>query len=482
MDVAPPPARAAPRPVFAAAPAPPPPPPLPPGVAQRATRKAMVALVIAVVVAAAFFGALTLLGPASGAFHALASAFGPKFLLPGTLVVAALTYFLASMFLMNRQERSVFTQWMRFPSRATAAPTPLLMDLPDPADVPMPGRTKKKRRMRRPGDPVPPDGEEDPGEVVDPADVMASLPADQQAEARELLKLLASCLQHLTQRGEYLSSGKLDSAIHFPCHLFFAGLCHAAADAKRWRAEIEHRVMGICLGVVFEDADHAAEFAEGYTAYLTQPNYLAIFRRGVETYERWRGGDSGAVGMLTAALDEWSRPGGAAAEVTHPVIVMFTDIVGSTEHAQTHGDAAHVKLVQAHNRIVRGAVDANGGREIKHTGDGIMAAFDDAGMAGRAALAIQQEIEIHGRADPETAMQLRIGLSLGIPIREDQDLFGTTVQLAARLCGTAEPGEVRCDAATGEAAAAAGLTANDLGDIALKGFPQPVRAMALLPS
>ena len=56
---------------------------------------------------------------------------------------------------------------------------------------------------------------------------------------------------------------------------------------------------------------------------------------------------------------------------------MFTDIVGSTEMTARLGDAAALELVRVHDALVRRGLAAHGGREVKHTGDGIMAAFDD---------------------------------------------------------------------------------------------------------
>src|SRR5690242_4023841 len=69
--------------------------------------------------------------------------------------------------------------------------------------------------------------------------------------------------------------------------------------------------------------------------------------------------------------------------------VMFTDIVGSTEMTTRLGDAAALNLVRVHDALVRRGLAANRGREIKHTGDGIMAVFDDVPGALRAAADIQ---------------------------------------------------------------------------------------------
>jgi class 3 adenylate cyclase len=70
--------------------------------------------------------------------------------------------------------------------------------------------------------------------------------------------------------------------------------------------------------------------------------------------------------------------------------VMFTDIVGSTEMTERLGDSAALELVRVHDALVRRGLEAHDGREVKHTGDGIMASFQDVANATRAAADIQR--------------------------------------------------------------------------------------------
>ena len=102
------------------------------------------------------------------------------------------------------------------------------------------------------------------------------------------------------------------------------------------------------------------------------------------------------------------------------------------------GDARAVEMVRAHDAMVRRALHDNGGREVKHTGDGIMAAFADATAAVDAARAIQRAFEAFNMASREK-LRVRIGLDAGEPVADHNDLFGATVQMAARLCQSAEP-------------------------------------------
>jgi len=93
-----------------------------------------------------------------------------------------------------------------------------------------------------------------------------------------------------------------------------------------------------------------------------------------------------------------------------------------------------MELVEVHDRIVREALASLGGREVKHTGDGIMASFFSAAAAIKCAARIQRDIASHRQEKKDRPIELRIGLSAGEPVEGHNDLFGCTVQLAARLC------------------------------------------------
>ena len=154
--------------------------------------------------------------------------------------------------------------------------------------------------------------------------------------------------------------------------------------------------------------------------------------------------------------------------------VLFTDIESSTQTTQRLGDAAAQELVRAHNAIVREALDRHGGQEIKHTGDGIMASF------GSASAAVECASEVQRAATARPGLpRVRIGLNAGEPIAEEGDLFGTTVQLARRICDAADPGDVLVSDVVRQLAAGKGFLFADAGYAALKGFDEPVRVFSL---
>ena len=158
--------------------------------------------------------------------------------------------------------------------------------------------------------------------------------------------------------------------------------------------------------------------------------------------------------------------------------ILFTDVVNSTTLTQSLGDEAALAILGMHDSIVRNALSESGGREIKHTGDGIMASFVSAAAAVRCAIQIQRELDKHAGANPERALKVRVGAAAGEPVEQHNDLFGCTVQLAARLCAQAQPEQILVSNAIAELCIGKGLSFQDVGQVTLKGFDSPVRAHA----
>jgi len=152
--------------------------------------------------------------------------------------------------------------------------------------------------------------------------------------------------------------------------------------------------------------------------------------------------------------------------------VMFTDIVDSTGMIERLGDQRTVEMVRAHDAMVRRSLKDEKGREVKHTGDGIMASFDDAGAALRCARGIQSAFEAFNLASPEK-LRVRIGIHAGEPVEDSNDLFGTTVTTAARICDRAEADTIVVSE-TVRSLASDDQAFRDLGAQVLKGFSHAV--------
>ena len=153
--------------------------------------------------------------------------------------------------------------------------------------------------------------------------------------------------------------------------------------------------------------------------------------------------------------------------------IVFTDIVDSTRITQELGDRGMIKLIRAHDSTVRAVLARFGGTEVKHTGDGIMAAFVSASQAVAAAIEMQRGLRDHADASAH-ALQIRIGIAAGEPVSEQDDLFGAAVQCAARLCASAEPGCILVSSGVHDLCRGKRISFADRGQVAMKGFDEPV--------
>jgi len=222
---------------------------------------------------------------------------------------------------------------------------------------------------------------------------------------------------------------------------------------------------------------------------------------------------------VAQAIDEFLGEGEEAAAAAAPPMagafrtILFTDIEGSTAMTQRLGDAKAREVLREHERIVRDALNSHGGAEVKTMGDGFMASFGSATKALECAVAIQRASEarnaslpahpeaLEGRAEPEPPahpsrasgragggasattsepIRVRIGLNAGEPIAEDDpdgrgDLFGTAVIRAARIAAMAQGGEILAANVVRELAEGKGFMFGDRGEVALRGFDDPVR-------
>lgn len=175
------------------------------------------------------------------------------------------------------------------------------------------------------------------------------------------------------------------------------------------------------------------------------------------------------------ALDDADRavhPGSSAPD-TGLRAIMFTDIVGSTRLSTTAGDDALRSLVRAHDDLVRGALLEHGGREVKHTGDGILASFSSASSAVACASGIM------ALARRVSGLELRIGISAGEPLTDRGDLFGAAVNLAARLCANAQPTEILVSSAVRDLVVGKGHVFGSVRELSLKGFDHPIQGYRL---
>jgi len=241
---------------------------------------------------------------------------------------------------------------------------------------------------------------------------------------------------------------------------------HGVEYVKYWVNEKQGKIFCLCHAPSAEAADAVHREAHGLRAARIMevtPEIADAFMGAAEINK------AGAV-LLPGNTEQ--DPGTRT--------ILFTDIVGSTDMTQRLGDQIALDMLRVHDDIVRTALHATNGREVKHTGDGIMAVFCSAAAAVRCGMNVQQNICQHRGGNPDDPLQVRIGMAAGEPIEHHNDLFGSTVQLAARLCARAEPEQILVSNTVAELCIGKALPLRDVGEVALKGFTQPVRAHSII--
>jgi len=210
--------------------------------------------------------------------------------------------------------------------------------------------------------------------------------------------------------------------------------------------------------------------AGGHARYLAERIAQARLVELDGDDHEWFAGDADGV------LDEVESfvTGKPPAAPTNRVLstVLFTDIVGSTEHAAELGDEAWTTALRAHDRVVERHVASARGAVVKFTGDGALATFDGPARAINCACAIRDAVG-------DLGLSIRAGLHTGEVEMIDSDVHGIAVHIAARIMGLAKPGEVLVSGAIPPLVLGSRIAFDDLGSHDLKGVPDPWPVLAV---
>ena len=152
--------------------------------------------------------------------------------------------------------------------------------------------------------------------------------------------------------------------------------------------------------------------------------------------------------------------------------VLFTDIVGSTEHAARLGDRAWRGLLEQHHSLVRKELIKFRGREIDTAGDGFFAVFDGPARAIRCACSVRDGVRGLG-------IEVRAGLHTGEVEQTGEDVGGIAVHIGARVAGLAQAGEVLVSSTVKDLVSGSGIQFTDRGMHALKGIADEWRLFAV---
>jgi class 3 adenylate cyclase len=188
----------------------------------------------------------------------------------------------------------------------------------------------------------------------------------------------------------------------------------------------------------------------------------------------------------TVGLTTTPGPGGQTGSTSHAprtgripsgtLTIMVSDIADSTRMTEQLGDQDWIKVLEAHNEIVRHQVAGHGGTEVKAQGDGFLFVFPSARAAVLAAIGVQRAMAGYRRDHPEVPLDLRVGLHTGEVVATDDDVIGHNVAVASRIAGVASPGEIFVSGLTRDLTASASDLAYDDGvDVELKGVSRQWR-------
>ena len=264
---------------------------------------------------------------------------------------------------------------------------------------------------------------------------------------------------------------QLDAYNKFGLNLIMAGACIEIGRRENLREKDVLALTAEAVTMLGSKPALTEAFCRKIDVHADEPRYAAMIAHGSRALADFADGGT-PFEAVAAAMSAWNRPGDRITG-SNIVTILFTDMVGSTKLTQDVGDNAAQNTVRLHNAIVRAALAEHQGIEVKHTGDGIMASFAAPTHAIEAAAAIQRMVREHNRLNPEQAFHLRIGINSGEPIVEDDDLFGTAVQLAARVCAEAEADGVMLGNVVRELVAGKGYPMRALPPRALRGITEP---------
>jgi class 3 adenylate cyclase len=239
--------------------------------------------------------------------------------------------------------------------------------------------------------------------------------------------------------------GRDDEAV---AHLESAILCHETMRAPGWIARTRYDLAGTLLRRdAANDRERAAALLNqavetanelGMSRLLEEALALKLALQGVPTETSL----SASIDLISASVAVERPALRAHADPDGWVTLCFSDIVGYTQLTERLGDHRTHDLLLAHNELLRRELVAHKGVEVKSEGDGFMLAFRSSGDALGFAVSFQRGIAAHRWPDEVGTLRVRIGIHRGEVIRDDDDFFGRTVIIGARVAASAHGGEV----------------------------------------
>jgi class 3 adenylate cyclase len=240
------------------------------------------------------------------------------------------------------------------------------------------------------------------------------------------------------------------------------------------------------------DVEIQANYGVRYISYWFDPKMQHVFclveapsRDAAEAVHRDAHGllaskimevDPGVVEQFLGRIEE--APIGEPRVASGLRIILVTDIEGSTSLVQRLGDDVAIRIIREHEGIIGGCIRKANGRMVKGLGDGVLASFESIVRALDCTLDIQGQIEERNDSS-DHPIRVRVGLSAGEPVSENDDLYGSAVTLASRICSVCEPGGILATSAVRDLSFGKGFRWDPKGEEVLKGFDDPVGLYSL---
>jgi adenylate cyclase len=262
-------------------------------------------------------------------------------------------------------------------------------------------------------------------------------------------------------------------------HLYFTGAAMAAAEQHK----LDDATMRVLAQTMLERNRSGVQDIANFFAELEIAGERPRYRRMLDDGKVAIGALLGNPPQtppppINEILARWSDPGQRGAE-PQQMTFLLTDIVGSTALTSQIGNAGAQRVVRAHNTIVRAAAKAFRGREVKHTGDGMLLIFPDSTSGARAAVDIQQEATGFAKDNPTAPLAMRVGVHTGEAVFEDGEYYGPAVAIVSGICAMVDAAEICCSATVRQKVPAV-IRFEEMGAHKVKGAASPIDLVKLL--
>lgn len=274
-------------------------------------------------------------------------------------------------------------------------------------------------------------------------------------------------------------------ALGVACLVLLGCVAWLFAERRRLAAELE----SVSKRAQVLESDLDAALRPGPASHPAERAFRRVISGASRTANRVR--EHGVSGLMQSVIDDiqtWAADERAdiltMAAPDGTVTLMFSDIEDSTALNDRLGDGTFVKVLAAHDQILRARIGQYRGQVVKTQGDGFMVAFRDTEAACRTALKIQKDLA--RSLDPALRrhgpVQVRIGIHTGQVVAKDGDYFGRNVAMAARVASLASGGDTFASDAVREALDAdAAVALDEIGEVELKGLSGAHRIWRVLP-